>query len=145
MANVNFDDVSQQLPDEDGTVLTRKWLKYKKETPNWLWWPSACWKLHFDWDVNMAEKARTVEVIITPHETSDTRGWFNKTGVTQKPAPVITDDRPETLWLFFPYIVVAWMVFLLGMPVRIYMTLERCRAVGKLLDKYIKIEIRWND
>ena len=42
----------------------------------------------------MAEKARTAEVIITPHETSDTEGDGSiKLVVTQKPAPVITDDR----------------------------------------------------
>lgn len=42
----------------------------------------------------MTEKARTAEVIITPQETSDTEGDGTiKLVVTQKPAPVITDDR----------------------------------------------------
>lgn len=95
MANVNFDVRVNNLPDEDGTVSDKEWLKYKKETPNYDYGDRPrLLKLHFDWDVNMAEKARTAEVIITPHETSDTEGDGSiKLVVTQKPAPVITDDR----------------------------------------------------
>lgn len=75
MANVNFDVRVNNLPDEDGTVSDKEWLKYKKETPNYDYGDRPrLLKLHFDWDVNMAEKARTAEVIITPHETSDTEG-----------------------------------------------------------------------
>lgn len=94
MANVNFDVRVNNLPDEDGTVSDKEWLKYKKETPNYDYGDRPrLLKLHFDWDVNMAEKARTAEVIITPHETSDTEGDGSiKLVVTQKPAPVITDD-----------------------------------------------------
>ena len=95
MANVNFDVRVNNLPAEDGTVSDKEWLKYKKETPNYDYGDRPrLLKLHFDWDVNMAEKARTAEVIITPHETSDTEGDGSiKLVVTQKPAPVITDDR----------------------------------------------------
>lgn len=95
MANVNFDVRVNNLPDEDGTVSDKEWLKYKKETPNYDYGDRPrLLKLHFDWDVNMAEKARTAEVIITPQETSDNEGDGSiKLVVTQKPAPVITDDR----------------------------------------------------
>lgn len=95
MANVNFDVQVNNLPAEDGTVSDKEWLKYKKETPNYDYGDRPrLLKLHFDWDVNMAEKARTAEVIITPQETSDTEGnGAIKLVVTQKSAPVITDDR----------------------------------------------------
>ena len=95
MANVNFDVRVNNLPDEDGTVSDKEWLKYKKETPNYDYGDRPrLLKLHFDWEINMTEKARTVEVIITPQETSDTEGDGTiKLVVTQKPAPVITDDR----------------------------------------------------
>lgn len=95
MANVNFDVRVNNLPDEDGTVSDKEWLKYKKETPNYDYGDRPrLLKLHFDWEINMTEKARTAEVIITPQETSDTEGDGTiKLVVTQKPAPVITDDR----------------------------------------------------
>lgn len=95
MANVNFDVRVNNLPAEDGTVSDKEWLKYKKETPNYDYGDRPrLLKLHFDWEINMTEKARTAEVIITPHETSDTEGDGSiKLVVTQKPAPVITDDR----------------------------------------------------
>lgn len=95
MANVNFDVRVNNLPAEDGTVSDKEWLKYKKETPNYDYGDRPrLLKLHFDWEINMTEKARTAEVIITPHETSDTEGDGTiKLVVTQKPAPVITDDR----------------------------------------------------
>ena len=57
MANVNFDVRVNNLPDEDGTVSDKEWLKYKKETPNYDYGDRPrLLKLHFDWDVNMAEK-----------------------------------------------------------------------------------------
>lgn len=95
MANVNFDVRVNNLPAEDGTVSDKEWLKYKKETPNYDYGDRPrLLKLHFDWEINMTEKARTAEVIITPQETSDTEGnGAIKLVVTQKPAPVITDDR----------------------------------------------------
>ena len=95
MANVNFDVRVNNLPAEDGTVSDKEWLKYKKETPNYDYGDRPrLLKLHFDWEINMTEKARTAEVIITPQETSDTEGDGTiKLVVTQKPAPVITDDR----------------------------------------------------
>lgn len=95
MANVNFDVRVNNLPAEDGTVSDKEWLKYKKETPNYDYGDRPrLLKLHFDWEINMTEKARTAEVIITPQETSDTGGDGTiKLVVTQKPAPVITDDR----------------------------------------------------
>lgn len=94
MANVNFDVRVNNLPAEDGTVSDKEWLKYKKETPNYDYGDRPrLLKLHFDWEINMTEKARTAEVIITPQETSDTEGDGTiKLVVTQKPAPVITDD-----------------------------------------------------
>lgn len=94
MANVNFDVQVNNLPAEDGTV-DKEWLTYKKETPNYDYGDRPrLLKLHFDWEINMTEKARTAEVIITPQETSDTEGDGTiKLVVTQKPAPVITDDR----------------------------------------------------
>lgn len=94
MANVNFDVRVNNLPAEDGTVSDKEWLKYKKETPNYDYGDRPrLLKLHFDWEINMTEKARTAEVIITPQETSDTEGnGAIKLVVTQKPAPVITDD-----------------------------------------------------
>lgn len=95
MANVNFDVRVNNLPAEDGTVSDKEWLKYKKETPNYDYGDRPrLLKLHFDWEINMTEKARTAEVIITPQETSDTEGDGTiKLVVIQKPAPVITDDR----------------------------------------------------
>lgn len=95
MANVNFDVQVNNLPAEDGTVSDKEWLKYKKETPNYDYGDRPrLLKLHFDWEINMTEKARTAEVIITPQETSDTEGnGAIKLVVTQKSAPVITDDR----------------------------------------------------
>lgn len=95
MANVNFDVRVNNLPAEDGTVSDKEWLKYKKETPNYDYGDRPrLLELHFDWEINMTEKARTAEVIITPQETSDTEGnGAIKLVVTQKPAPVITDDR----------------------------------------------------
>lgn len=95
MANVNFDVRVNNLPAEDGTVSDKEWLKYKKETPNYDYGDRPrLLKLHFDWEINMTEKARTAEVIITPQETSDTEGnGAIKLVVTLKPAPVITDDR----------------------------------------------------
>lgn len=95
MANVNFDVRVNNLPAEDGTVSDKEWLKYKKETPNYDYGDRPrLLKLHFDWEINMTEKARTAEVIITPQEISDTEGDGTiKLVVTQKPAPVITDDR----------------------------------------------------
>lgn len=95
MANVNFDVRVNNLPAEDGTVSDKEWLKYKKETPNYDYGDRPrLLKLHFDWEINMTEKARTAEVIITPQETSDTEGDGTiKLVVTQRPAPVITDDR----------------------------------------------------
>lgn len=95
MANVNFDVRVNNLPAEDGTVSDKEWLKYKKETPNYDYGDRPrLLKLHFDWEINMTEKARIAEVIITPQETSDTEGDGTiKLVVTQKPAPVITDDR----------------------------------------------------
>lgn len=95
MANVNFDVRVNNLPAEDGTVSDKEWLKYKKETPNYDYGDRPrLLKLHFDWEINMTEKVRTAEVIITPQETSDTEGDGTiKLVVTQKPAPVITDDR----------------------------------------------------
>lgn len=95
MANVNFDVRVNNLPAEDGTVSDKEWLKYKKETPNYDYGDRPrLLKLHFDWEINMTEKARTAEVIITPQETSDTEGnGAIKLVVTQKSAPVITDDR----------------------------------------------------
>lgn len=137
MANVNFDVRVNNLPDEDGTVSDKEWLKYKKETPNYDYGDRPrLLKLHFDWDVNMAEKARTAEVIITPHETSDTEGDGSiKLVVTQKPAPVITDDRAgDSLALLSIYSsmngLFAWE------NMRYWKGVELWEAT----DKYIKIE-----
>lgn len=140
MANVNFDVRVNNLPDEDGTVSDKEWLKYKKETPNYDYGDRPrLLKLHFDWDVNMAEKARTAEVIITPHETSDTEGDGSiKLVVTQKPAPVITDDRAgDSLALLSIYSsmngIFTWDA---GENMRYWKGVE----LWETTDKYIKIE-----
>lgn len=140
MANVNFDVRVNNLPDEDGTVSDKEWLKYKKETPNYDYGDRPrLLKLHFDWDVNMAEKARTAEVIITPHETSDTEGDGSiKLVVTQKPAPVITDDRAgDSLALLSIYssmnVIFTWDA---SENMRYWKGVE----LWETTDKYIKIE-----
>lgn len=140
MANVNFDVRVNNLPDEDGTVSDKEWLKYKKETPNYDYGDRPrLLKLHFDWDVNMAEKARTAEVIITPHETSDTEGDGSiKLVVTQKPAPVITDDRAgDSLALLSIY---SSMNGLFAWDASENMRYWKGVELWEATDKYIKIE-----
>lgn len=140
MANVNFDVRVNNLPDEDGTVSDKEWLKYKKETPNYDYGDRPrLLKLHFDWDVNMAEKARTAEVIITPHETSDTEGDGSiKLVVTQKPAPVITDDRAgDSLALLSIY---SSMNGIFTWDARENMRYWKGVELWETTDKYIKIE-----
>lgn len=140
MANVNFDVRVNNLPDEDGTVSDKEWLKYKKETPNYDYGDRPrLLKLHFDWEINMTEKARTAEVIITPQETSDTEGDGTiKLVVTQKPAPVITDDRAgDSLALLSIYSsmngIFTWDA---GENMRYWKGVE----LWETTDKYIKIE-----
>lgn len=140
MANVNFDVRVNNLPDEDGTVSDKEWLKYKKETPNYDYGDRPrLLKLHFDWDVNMAEKARTAEVIITPHETSDTEGDGSiKLIVTQKPAPVITDDRAgDSLALLSIY---SSMNGIFTWDASENMRYWKGVELWETTDKYIKIE-----
>lgn len=140
MANVNFDVRVNNLPDEDGTVSDKEWLKYKKETPNYDYGDRPrLLKLHFDWDVNMAEKARTAEVIITPHETSDTEGDGSiKLVVTQKPAPVITDDRAgDSLALLSIY---SSMNSIFTWDASENMRYWKGVELWETTDKYIKIE-----
>lgn len=140
MANVNFDVRVNNLPDEDGTVSDKEWLKYKKETPNYDYGDRPrLLKLHFDWDVNMAEKARTAEVIITPHETSDTEGDGSiKLVVTQKPAPVITDDRAgDSLALLSIY---SSMNGIFTWDASENMSYWKGVELWETTDKYIKIE-----
>lgn len=140
MANVNFDVRVNNLPDEDGTVSDKEWLKYKKETPNYDYGDRPrLLKLHFDWDVNMAEKARTAEVIITPHETSDTEGDGSiKLVVTQKPAPVITDDRAgDSLALLSIY---SSMNGIFTRDASENMRYWKGVELWETTDKYIKIE-----
>lgn len=140
MANVNFDVRVNNLPAEDGTVSDKEWLKYKKETPNYDYGDRPrLLKLHFDWEINMTEKARTAEVIITPQETSDTEGnGAIKLVVTQKPAPVITDDRAgDSLALLSIYSsmngIFTWDA---GENMRYWKGVELWEAT----DKYIEIE-----
>lgn len=140
MANVNFDVRVNNLPAEDGTVSDKEWLKYKKETPNYDYGDRPrLLKLHFDWEINMTEKARTAEVIITPQETSDTEGnGAIKLVVTQKPAPVITDDRAgDSLALLSIYSsmngIFTWDA---SENMRYWKGVELWEAT----DKYIKIE-----
>lgn len=140
MANVNFDVQVNNLPAEDGTVSDKEWLKYKKETPNYDYGDRPrLLKLHFDWEINMTEKARTAEVIITPQETSDTEGDGTiKLVVTQKPAPVITDDRAgDSLALLSIYSsmngIFTWDA---SENMRYWKGVELWEAT----DKYIKIE-----
>lgn len=140
MANVNFDVRVNNLPAEDGTVSDKEWLKYKKETPNYDYGDRPrLLKLHFDWEINMTEKARTAEVIITPQETSDTEGDGTiKLVVTQKPAPVITDDRAgDSLALLSIYSsmngIFTWDA---GENMRYWEGVE----LWETTDKYIKIE-----
>lgn len=140
MANVNFDVRVNNLPDEDGTVSDKEWLKYKKETPNYDYGDRPrLLKLHFDWDVNMADKARTAEVIITPHETSDTEGDGSiKLVVTQKPAPVITDDRAgDSLALLSIY---SSMNGIFTWDASENMRYWKGVELWETTDKYIKIE-----
>lgn len=140
MANVNFDVRVHNLPAEDGTVSDKEWLKYKKETPNYDYGDRPrLLKLHFDWDVNMTEKARTAEVIITPHETSDTEGDGSiKLVVTQKPAPVITDDRAgDSLALLSIY---SSMNGLFAWDASENMRYWKGVELWEATDKYIKIE-----
>lgn len=140
MANVNFDVRVNNLPDEDGTVSDKEWLKYKKETPNYDYGDRPrLLKLHFDWDVNMAEKARTAEVIITPQETSDTEGdGAIKLVVTQKPAPVITDDRAgDSLAILSIY---SSMNGLFALDASENMRYWKGVELWEATDKYIKIE-----
>lgn len=140
MANVNFDVRVNNLPAEDGTVSDKEWLKYKKETPNYDYGDRPrLLKLHFDWDVNMTEKARTAEVIITPHETSDTEGDGSiKLVVTQKPAPVITDDRAgDSLALLSIY---SSMNGLFAWDASENMRYWKGVELWEATDKYIKIE-----
>lgn len=140
MANVNFDVRVNNLPDEDGTVSDKEWLKYKKETPNYDYGDRPrLLKLHFDWDVNMAEKARTAEVIITPQETSDTEGdGAIKLVVTQKPAPVITDDRAgDSLAILSIY---SSMNGLFAWDASENMRYWKGVELWEATDKYIKIE-----
>lgn len=140
MANVNFDVRVNNLPAEDGTVSDKEWLKYKKETPNYDYGDRPrLLKLHFDWEINMTEKARTAEVIITPQETSDTEGnGAIKLVVTQKSAPVITDDRAgDSLALLSIYSsmngIFTWDA---SENMRYWKGVELWEAT----DKYIKIE-----
>lgn len=140
MANVNFDVRVNNLPAEDGTVSDKEWLKYKKETPNYDYGDRPrLLKLHFDWDVNMTEKARTAEVIITPQETSDTEGDGSiKLVVTQKPAPVITDDRAgDSLALLSIY---SSMNGLFAWDASENMRYWKGVELWEATDKYIKIE-----
>ena len=140
MANVNFDVRVNNLPDEDGTVSDKEWLKYKKETPNYDYGDRPrLLKLHFDWDVNMAEKARTAEVIITPHETSDTEGDGSiKLVVTQKPAPVITDDRAGDSLAFLS--IYSSMNGIFTWDASENMRYWKGVELWETTDKYIKIE-----
>lgn len=138
MANVNFDVRVNNLPAEDGTVSDKEWLKYKKETPNYDYGDRPrLLKLHFDWEINMTEKARTAEVIITPQETSDTEGDGTiKLVVTQKPAPVITDDRAgDSLALLSIYSSMNG-IFTWDASMRYWKGVELWEAT----DKYIEIE-----
>lgn len=140
MANVNFDVRVNNLPAEDGTVSDKEWLKYKKETPNYDYGDRPrLLKLHFDWDVNMTEKARTAEVIITPQETSDTEGnGAIKLVVTQKSAPVITDDRAgDSLAILSIY---SSMNGLFARDASENMRYWKGVELWEATDKYIKIE-----
>lgn len=140
MANVNFDVRVNNLPAEDGTVSDKEWLKYKKETPNYDYGDRPrLLKLHFDWDVNMTEKARTAEVIITPQETSDTEGnGAIKLVVTQKSAPVITDDRAgDSLAILSIY---SSMNGLFAWDASENMRYWKGVELWEATDKYIKIE-----
>lgn len=140
MANVNFDVRVNNLPDEDGTVSDKEWLKYKKETPNYDYGDRPrLLKLHFDWEINMTEKARTAEVIITPQETSDTEGDGTiKLVVTQKPAPVITDDRAgDSLALLSIY---SSMNGIFTWDASANMRYWKGVELWETTDKYIKIE-----
>lgn len=140
MANVNFDVRVNNLPDEDGTVSDKEWLKYKKETPNYDYGDRPrLLKLHFDWEINMTEKARTAEVIITPQETSDTEGDGTiKLVVTQKPAPVITDDRAgDSLALLSIY---SSMNGIFTWDASENMRYWKGVELWETTDKYIKIE-----
>ena len=139
MANVNFDVQVNNLPAEDGTV-DKEWLTYKKETPNYEYGDRPrLLKLHFDWDVNMSEKARTAEVIITPQETSDTEGdGAIKLVVTQKAAPVITDDRAgDSLAILSIY---SSMNGLFAWDASENMRYWKGVELWEATDKYIKIE-----
>lgn len=140
MANVNFDVRVNNLPAEDGTVSDKEWLKYKKETPNYDYGDRPrLLKLHFDWEINMTEKARTAEVIITPQETSDTEGDGTiKLVVTQKPAPVITDDRAgDSLALLSIY---SSMNGIFTWDARENMRYWEGVELWEATDKYIEIE-----
>lgn len=140
MANVNFDVRVNNLPAEDGTVSDKEWLKYKKETPNYDYGDRPrLLKLHFDWEINMTEKARTAEVIITPQETSDTEGnGAIKLVVTQKPAPVITDDRAgDSLALLSIY---SSMNGIFTWDARENMRYWKGVELWEATDKYIEIE-----
>lgn len=140
MANVNFDVRVNNLPAEDGTVSDKEWLKYKKETPNYDYGDRPrLLKLHFDWEINMTEKARTAEVIITPQETSDTEGDGTiKLVVTQKPAPVITDDRAgDSLALLSIY---SSMNGIFTWDASENMRYWKGVELWKATDKYIEIE-----
>lgn len=140
MANVNFDVRVNNLPAEDGTVSDKEWLKYKKETPNYDYGDRPrLLKLHFDWEINMTEKARTAEVIITPQETSDTEGDGTiKLVVTQKPAPVITDDRAgDSLALLSIY---SSMNGIFTWDARENMRYWKGVELWEATDKYIEIE-----
>lgn len=140
MANVNFDVRVNNLPTEDGTVSDKEWLKYKKETPNYDYGDRPrLLKLHFDWEINMTEKARTAEVIITPQETSDTEGDGTiKLVVTQKPAPVITDDRAgDSLAILSIY---SSMNGLFAWDASENMRYWKGVELWEATDKYIKIE-----
>lgn len=139
MANVNFDVRVNNLPAEDGTVSDKEWLKYKKETPNYDYGDRPrLLKLHFDWEINMTEKARTAEVIITPQETSDTEGDGTiKLVVIQKPAPVITDDRAgDSLALLSIYSSMNGIFTWDAKNMRYWKGVELWEAT----DKYIEIE-----
>lgn len=139
MANVNFDVRVNNLPAEDGTVSDKEWLKYKKETPNYDYGDRPrLLELHFDWEINMTEKARTAEVIITPQETSDTEGnGAIKLVVTQKPAPVITDDRAgDSLALLSIYSSMNGIFTWDASEMRYWKGVELWEAT----DKYIEIE-----
>lgn len=140
MANVNFDVQVNNLPAEDGTVSDKEWLTYKKETPNYEYGDRPrLLKLHFDWDVNMSETARTAEVIITPQETSDTEGdGAVKLIVTQKAAPVITDDRAgDSLAILSIY---SSMNGLFAWDASENMRYWKGVELWETTDKYIKIE-----